>query len=418
MPDNDEYPKPLKDFLDRIDDWYRTNHEGFKTLFDATIANVVKCPADPTDPDGKKVYYDWQGKGIEDLKKFFAEWYTNWTTTKPNDGLDYIEKFSWLTYENDYGMVFVTCGPGLEMTKDFTDLQGDQMDDEGEGGQELINLWRAELGTRMEEFEPGPWGTFNQFFIRELRDPSVRPIDAPDDNSVVVAPTDCVINMIVDDLAEETPIPVKTVTMNVKQLLAGSKYYKKFVPKEEDGKTVPGGTAVSCILMPDTYHWYHAPVDGHVVESHDDVHGIYYGMRDFPELLNKGNVGYGFDYEMFDTFRRGYLVFKTTFIDPQMRKHDTYVAMVTVGLNSIGSVQYEAEFKNPQNPVRVKKGQKIGNFQYGGSLNILLFEHGRFPALQLHMGQRIGTLEAPERTKGLFSHPHHAQSRRGIPFAR
>ncbi|MBD0669628.1 phosphatidylserine decarboxylase [Streptomyces sp. CBMA156] len=417
MPDNGD-PKPLKEFLDRIDAWYRDNHEGFRTLFDATIANVVKCPADPTDPDGKKVYFDWRGATIDTLKNFFRDWYNDWYKTKPNDGLNSIEKFSWLTYENDYGMVFMTCGPGLEMTKDFTNLQGDQMDDTGEDGQKLINLWRTELGTRMDDFEQGPWDTFNQFFIRELRDASVRPVDAPGDNSVVVAPTDCVINMIVDDLAEETPIPVKTVTMNVKQLLAGSEYYKKFVPREEDGTTLPGGTAVSCILMPDTYHWYHAPVEGEVVESHDDVHGIYYGMRDFPELLNKGNVGYGFDYEMFDNFRRGYLVFRTTFTDPKGKEHETYVAMVTVGLNSIGSVQYEPEFKNPQKPVAVTKGQKIGNFQYGGSLNILLFEYSRFPALQLHMGQRIGTLEAPERTKGLFTGPYHTQSRRGIPFAR
>ncbi|MFB7127094.1 hypothetical protein [Kitasatospora sp. NPDC056273] len=119
MPDNGEFSKSLKEFLTKIDGWYAGNHEGFRTLFDATIANVVKCPADSNDPDGKKVYYDWRGKGIEDLKNLFTDWYNDWYKTKPNDGLDYIEKFSWLTYENDYGMVFVTCGPGLAMTADY-----------------------------------------------------------------------------------------------------------------------------------------------------------------------------------------------------------------------------------------------------------------------------------------------------------
>lgn len=405
MTPTHHHPETLADFLAKIRKWYEEDHQSFATLFRAMIAHVVPLPDDTPE----EVRYDWRGKTIDQLCDFFSEWYEAGWTTKPNDGLNYIEKFSWLTYENDYGMVFVTCGPGLEMTADFTHLQGMQMDDEGPQGQELIEIWKDELGARMDDFKKGPWKTFNEFFVRELLDASKRPIDAQDDNSVVVAPTDCVINMIVDDLAEETPIPVKSVTMNVKQLLADSEYYKKFVPeKNSHGEIIqPGGTAVSCILMPDTYHWYHAPVAGEVVEAHDDIGGVYYGMRDFPELLNKGNVGYGFDYEMFDNFRRGYLIFRTVFTDPHGAEHETYVAMVTVGMNSIASVRYESPFRNPQQPVPVSKGDRIGNFQYGGSLNILLFQYGRFPALQLHMGQRIGTLEQQDRTEKLFTHRRH-----------
>ena len=36
------------------------------------------------------------------------------------------------------------------------------------------------------------WKTFNAFFARRLRDPSVRPIDAPEDERVVVSPADAV----------------------------------------------------------------------------------------------------------------------------------------------------------------------------------------------------------------------------------
>ncbi|MFB4193908.1 phosphatidylserine decarboxylase [Streptomyces carpaticus] len=406
-------PQELTAFLTRIREWYATDHQGFATLFDAAIANIVAYPADTPE----QIRYDWRGKSIDDLCDFFAEWYEAGWTTEPSQALDYIEKFSWITYGNDYGMVFVTCGPGLAMTADFTRIQGLQMDDEGERGQELIALWTRALGSRMDDFAKGPWPSFNAFFTRELLDGSKRPIDAPQDNSVVVAPTDCVINMIVDDLAEGTPIPVKTVTMNVRQLLGNSDYYKKFVPvKDADGKVIqPGGTAVSCILMPDTYHWYHAPVAGDVVEARDDIGGIYYGMRDFPQLFNRGNVGHGFDYEMFDNFRRGYLVFRTVFTDPGGEEHETYVAMVTVGLNSIGSVTYRPQFRNPAEPVPVKKGEKIGTFRYGGSLTILLFQYGRFPALQLHMGQRIGTLEQRDRTERLFlGHRHHGPGHRPV----
>ncbi|UQA90701.1 phosphatidylserine decarboxylase [Streptomyces halobius] len=324
-----------------------------------------------------------------------------------NNGLDCIEKFSWLNYENDYGMVFLTCGPGLKMTADFTNLQGMQMD--SPESKKLIKKWVEELGPkRMADYEIEDWPNFNEFFVRKLKK-GARPIDAQDDKSVVVAPADCVINMVVDELTETTPIPVKTVSMNVRQLLDNSEYAERFI----------GGTAVSCILMPDSYHWYHAPVAGEVVEARDDIGGVYYGMRDFPELLNKGNVGYGYDYEMFDHFRRGYVIIRTEYLDPSgKRDGEGYVGLVPVGLNSIASVNFLDKFQPPlRERVTVEKGEKIGNFKYGGSLNILLFEHDRFPALQLLQGQRIGVLEDPLRTTGLFTRSYHTQSRRLRPLA-
>ncbi|MEK2472618.1 MULTISPECIES: phosphatidylserine decarboxylase [Streptomyces] len=403
MQGEEQYSDSLDEFIKKITLWYENDHEGFKTMYDAAVKNVVPYPEDTP----VEVQYDWKDRDFDCLCEFFREWY-EWHPGV-NNGLDYIEKFSWLTYENDYGMVFATSGPGYKMTADFTHLQGLQMDADTPESQELIEEWVKELGTkRMADYRPGPWNSFNDFFIRQLKD-GKRPIDAQGDDSVVVAPADCVINMIVDDLTETTPIPVKTVTMNVKQLLENSEHAQRFL----------GGTAVSCILMPDSYHWYHSPVRGEVVEARDDIGGVYYGMRDFPELLNKGNVGYGYDYAMFDNFRRGYVIIKTRYLDVEGKPDgEGYVGVVPVGLNSIASVNFLEKFKSPiKKPVPVEKGEQIGNFMYGGSLNILLFEPGRFPALQLLQGQRIGVLEQPKRTAGLFTGAYHTQSRRRRPLA-
>ncbi|MBF6053141.1 phosphatidylserine decarboxylase [Streptomyces eurocidicus] len=371
-------------------------------MYDAAVANVVPYPDDTPE----EVRCDWKNKDIRFLCDFFEEWY-KWRSGV-NDGLDYIEKFSWINYENNYGMVFVTSGPGYKMTADFTNLQGKQMDEKGPRAKKLIEKWVKELGEkRMAEYKKEDWETFNDFFVRQLKEP--RRVDAEGDDSVVVAPADCVINMIVDDLAEDTPIPVKTVTMNVAQLLGNSSYAERFI----------GGTAVSCILMPDSYHWYHAPVTGEVVEACENLPGAYYGMRDFPGLLDKGNVGYGYDYSMFDEFRRGYLVIRTKYLDSTGKLDgEGYVGLVPVGLNSIASVNFRKKFRGPiEEPVPVKKGDQIGNFKYGGSLNILLFEKGRFPAVQLLQGQRIGILEDPQRTAGLFNHSYLTRSQRRRPLA-
>ncbi|NER36704.1 MAG: hypothetical protein F6J93_22430 [Oscillatoria sp. SIO1A7] len=46
--------------------------------------------------------------------------------------------------------------------------------------------------------------------------------------------------------------------------------------------------------------------------------------------------------------------------------------------------------------IGIAKGDEIGYFQYGGSLNILLFEADRFPSLNIFQGQQIGLLLNPD----------------------
>ncbi|GHI10103.1 phosphatidylserine decarboxylase [Streptomyces cellostaticus] len=395
----EQFSKDLNEFLGKIRDWYKNDHEQFKTEYEKTIRGLQPYPENTRE----EVKYPWKS-GIECLCSFFSEWY-DWESGVHN-GLDYIEKFSWLSYKNPDGLCFVRSGPGREMTADFTNLQGMQMDGklDGDKWKKLIEKWIEELGPkRMDEYKIEDWKTFNEFFVRELKE-GRRPVDAKDETDVVVAPADCVINMIVDDLTLTTQIPVKTVSMNINQLLANSDHARHF----------DGGTAVSCILMPDRYHWYHAPVAGEVVEACEDVDGAYYGFKSLPDLLDNGDVGYGYDYSDFEKFRRGYLIIKTTYLNASGGPDgEGYVGMVPVGLNSIASVNFLDKFKPPlQTPVMVEKGERIGNFKYGGSLNILLFEKDRFPALQLLQGQRIGVLEQPDRTAKLFRGADFRRSRR------
>jgi phosphatidylserine decarboxylase len=64
-----------------------------------------------------------------------------------------------------------------------------------------------------------------------------------------------------------------------------------------------------------------------------------------------------------------------------------------VGLNTIGSVEVHVKKGD-----RIKRGYtELGNFYYGGSLNILLFSRGiASPAVQVRLGNQIGILNAGE----------------------
>jgi phosphatidylserine decarboxylase len=354
-------------------DLYDNNTE-FRITMDKAFANM-KDP-DPNTADlwpNPTAVNPWKGKNFDDLLQFFSEWYQlTPTPSGAQDEFNYIEKFTWFYYKNEFGQKIVGEEPGLNWTRQFVEARGKFL--ESPESNVTIKQWMADPSIRMEQYiiPPDGFKSFNQFFIRDLL-PGTRTVASPLDDSVLVSPTDCVLNMI-EPLTPGVKIPTKLNQMlNVTELLNGSKYAKYF----------ENGTAISCILMPTTYHHYHSVVSGKVVESQEDVSGAYWGIKDFAAFYNARNFGYGANYSVFEQFRRGYLVIKT--------KEYGYVAMIPVGLDTIGSVVFEDKFSNvtANNPVPVYKGEKLGHFEYGGSLVITLIEQG-ISSITTPQGQQIG----------------------------
>ena len=351
---------------------YKTNSE-FRQTVDLAFAGVQAMPDGTPNP--------WQGKTIEDLYSFFNEWYYFLPNTE--DGLDRIMHFAMLYYQNPHGLKLVREEPGLSWTHHFVAERAKYM--ESASSLSGLDEWLTDPDIYNDESvtPEGGFASFNDYFVRDLK-PGVRPVARPTDNAVVVSPSDCVLNMINNDLTAETEIPLKgRMTLNLDALLAGSSYAGQFI----------GGTAMACFLLPDSYHHYHAPVTGTVVASQQDVDGIYFGMPDLPAMVNRGNPGYDQDFSVFEQFRRGYFIIKT----PEFG----YVAMVPVGLSTIGSVIFEEQFRDvkPDHPVQLLKGDRMGRFQYGGSLVILIFEPNRLSAVKTQMGQQIGVMNKPNDSK-------------------
>jgi phosphatidylserine decarboxylase len=140
--------------------------------------------------------------------------------------------------------------------------------------------------------------------------------------------------------------------------------------------------------MPNTYHRYHSPVTGTVIES-KLVDGALLGMEDFPAWVPKdGNVGYhGTDFDAFSNYKRGYFIVDTG-------KYGK-VAMVAVGLSTVGSVVFSKNYYPLPGPTAVERGDELGHFLYGGSLFIMIFEPGRYAsgAVQVRLGNQIGTFD-------------------------
>merc|ERR1719499_2384793 len=193
-----------------------------------------------------------------------------------------------------------------------------------------------------------------------------------DDDSILVAPADSEINFILTSITTETLLPVKTRNIDVKSLLGHSQFAERF----------NRGTAISCVLMPNNYHRFHAPVTGSLVESRL-VEGFYFGISNGATWFNKGNTGAGdMEFSTFEDFQRAYYVYNTShaFVRPSDNR-STWVGIE-------GSSEYEG-------PLPVTKGDQVGYFKYGGSLNILFFEPGVFSSIAVLMGQRLGRLSEP-----------------------
>lgn len=333
----------------------------------------------------------WTGTSIDDFVNYFDKWFT--FLPQPSSGLGFIVPLTFLYLNNPQGFYFMNklqskSGNAKEYSAEifnwsvrFIKERGRFMD--SKESTFYLKEWLKFVGPSISDYivPKGGYKTFNEFFSRSLNMANnPRPISNPDDDSVLVASADTEINFIESNLTLKTSLPVKTREINVTDLLNNSKFAKYFV----------GGTALSCVLMPTNYHRYHAPVGGLLVEGMD-VPGIYNGIMDGEHWFNEGNIGESnTDFSIFEDFHRAYFIIKT--------KKYGYVAMIPVGLNTISSIHPSVVNKRSTyvppggTPVPVKKGEELGYFAYGGSLNILLFQPGVLGSISVLQGQRIGSL--------------------------
>ncbi|NEV60949.1 phosphatidylserine decarboxylase [Thiorhodococcus minor] len=355
----------------------------FRALTDRALANVQPMP-DTTGPN------PWQGRDIHAMADFFARWCTFLpeVSGSHDDGLRYIKEFAQFYYRNEYGVAFVQQSPGREITQGFVRERGAFMDSAASAAK--VAEWLADPRIEREDYQlpdptraDGGFTSFNDFFARTLKDQAAsRPQTLPERDYVIAAPTDCIMNTVPQRITDlQAEIPTKfNAALNIVELLGGSRYAERFV----------GGTALSCVLMPNTYHHYHAPVSGQVVEARL-VGGAFFGYDNFPAWVPaNGDVGaHGTELSQFEDFQRGYFI-----IDTGSYGH---VALVAVGLNTISSVVFTDKLKSLSAPVSITRGDELGHFLYGGSLFIMIFEPGRYSsgAVKVRLGNQIGVFETP-----------------------
>jgi len=220
---------------------------------------------------------------------------------------------------------------------------------------------------------PGGFNSFNTFFSRYIR-PGERPIGSKTypynppsagnpvgpspkedgnaifknmaDDQVVVVPADSVYRGWWPISEKDTIQVSKGNAYSIKELLSGSKYADCF----------KGGIITHSYLTVFTYHRYHVPVRGTVLET-NIVSGKVFANVELKEGHLGATDGTGYQFKQ----DRGLIV-----MDSPVGK----VAMVAIGMDFISSCNLSVS-----EGAYLNKGDEFGYFLFGGSDMIMLFEN-------------------------------------------
>lgn len=410
---------PCGNSMSRLIAFYYHTSEGRATL--KMVFDGLKKPPQSAGTDNRWM----KAKNAEELVWMLVDYTEEWCTALPkingnsDDGMKYLSDMYWLYYMNDAGKYFAQgrnpAPPHAALPDNFNFLQefatesGKFMDSQASTG--TISQWVSDPRIEISDYPKQTYKSWNEFFARIITmdeqtktipsRPATMPLDQyPERDYIIVSPTDCIMNPLIQVLGKsdsatkswidnplqlDTVLDIKHIPISVERLLGSA-------PADIKQKFV-GGTGLSCILMPNTYHNFHAPVNGTVIHA-EIVKGPTFGYDDWPNLMpsNHNPAQLGTDFSQFEVYQRGVVIIEVKYKNADGTGYLTgYVASIPVGLDTIGSVVLDDQIKPG---ATVKRGySRIGNFLYGGSLNVLLFSKDLATgSVQTRLGNQIGII--------------------------
>ncbi|WP_103070431.1 phosphatidylserine decarboxylase family protein [Aquimarina sediminis] len=192
--------------------------------------------------------------------------------------------------------------------------------------------------------------SYNSFFHREIK-PELRPISAPDDKKVIVSPNDGSVFQIASNIQKSTDFWAKGQTYSLINILNNSPYVNDFI----------GGDMVQTFLSGNDYHRFHAPIDGTILKT-EIVQGLTFSQRNSEKEPGAGTESLGYEASV---NTRGLVYIQSD--DEVIGK----VCVIPIGITEISSVRFGEHITEG---AKVKKGDELGRFSYGGSTLCLLFQ--------------------------------------------
>ena len=218
------------------------------------------------------------------------------------------------------------------------------------------------------EAEHYGYKSWDDFFTREFR-PGIRRVEYPDDDSIVA------------NACESAPFKISTgVKKRDYFWIKNQRYSLDFILNMSDlAKQFYGGTIYQAFLSATSYHRWHSPVSGTIYKT-ELVDGSYYSqthnIRDDPASPNMSQ-GY-----LAQVAARGIVYLQAD--NPGIG----LMCFVSIGMSEVSSNDITVNVGD-----KVKKGDQLGMFHFGGSTHCLIFRpevnvefdtRGQTPGLETH----------------------------------
>lgn len=206
--------------------------------------------------------------------------------------------------------------------------------------------------------------SWDDFFTRQFR-PGVRPVAAPDDPQVIVNACESAPYRLSTKVDRQAEFWLKGQPYSLRHMLANDPLTDTFV----------GGTVYQAFLSALSYHRWHCPVDG-VIVSTSVQPGTYYSETPAEGYDPSGpNESQGYISEVATR--------ATIFIQAD-NPAIGLMCVMPIGMAEVSTCEvtvYEGQ--------RVKKGDQLGLFHFGGSTHCLFFRPGVNLQFDFH-GQQPG----------------------------
>ncbi|KAK4056412.1 hypothetical protein OIO90_002555 [Microbotryomycetes sp. JL221] len=192
--------------------------------------------------------------------------------------------------------------------------------------------------------------TFNDFFHRRLN-PLARPLASPTRQDIISSPADCRM-VVYDNVTTAQQFWIKGQHFTLETLLQSSTHAEYF----------KGANLMIARLAPGDYHRFHSPVNAFVREN-VKVLGTYLTVN--PLVVNNKN------FDVFTSNKRLVTYLELDRPSSSNAAGGEYIAYVQIGALLVGSIK-----PTVRRGQRVKRGDEVGYFAYGGSTIVVLFRKG------------------------------------------
>lgn len=209
----------------------------------------------------------------------------------------------------------------------------------------FIHTYNIETNELLFPPDSPEYKNLNDFFYRKLK-PDARPVQNPHHEFCSAADCRLVVYPAVHDAQT---FWIKGDEFTVPALLGLDK-------SDPLCQALEGGSLASFRLAPSDYHRFHSLADATVINGPRDIPGQYYTVN--PQAVNEKNL------DVLSANKRSVLLLNH---DATNKK----IAFIAIGALLVGSIQWTVSVGS-----KVRRGDELGFFAYGGSTVVAILEPG------------------------------------------